>query len=139
MRYPSGCFGPKCRKELMWVICDDYYWFDKSVRGTRFSHGHESDLIFQSLLESFSSFIINFNMNKILCLLPDILNMLRSAQTQMKRKGKEWVLAIASTSRSSKMKSSSKKKKKLVGHRNEVSKEKSKVKVSKEKCFHCGL
>ena len=37
MRYPSGCSSPRCG----WSYAD-YDWFDQSVRGTRFSHGHGS-------------------------------------------------------------------------------------------------
>ena len=38
------------------------------------------DLILQSLPESFASFILNFNMNKLECPLPKLLNMLIIAQ-----------------------------------------------------------
>ena len=73
------------------------------------------DLVLQSLLDSFAPFILNFNMNKLECLLPELLNMLTTAQAQIKGKRQERVLAIASSSRSSKKKKSSSSKKKKLG------------------------
>ena len=96
------------------------------------------DLILQSFLESFTPFILNFNMNKLECLLLELLNMLTTAQAQIKGKRQEGVLAIASSSRSSmKKKSSLSKNKKKLGPKREVSKSKHKENGSREKCFHC--
>ena len=93
------------------------------------------DLILQLLPESFFGFILNFSMNKIQSTFPKLLNMLRIAHAQFKGKGNKGVLAIASTSRSFKRRSTFKKKRKLVRPRKQVSKTKSKEKVSKEKYF----
>ncbi|RWV89225.1 hypothetical protein GW17_00048634 [Ensete ventricosum] len=43
------------------------------------------DLILQSLPDSFSQFIINFNMNKFEVTLPELLNMLREAESDIKK------------------------------------------------------
>ena len=59
-------------------------------------------------------------MNKIQTTLPELLNMLRTAQAQFKGNDKEGVLSIASTSRSFRRRSTSKKKKKLVGPKKEI-------------------
>ena len=77
-------------------------------------------------------------MNKIQTTLSKLLNMLRSAQDQMNGKGKESLLAIASTSRSLRKRYASKKKKKLVGSRKKVSKSKFRALAPKGKCFLCG-
>ncbi|XP_039143941.1 uncharacterized protein LOC120281073 [Dioscorea cayenensis subsp. rotundata] len=62
------------------------------------------DLIFQSLLDSFSQFIVNFNMNDIECTLAGLLHKLVSTQLQMKTKGKDVVPLAISTFRASKLK-----------------------------------
>ncbi|XP_039134207.1 uncharacterized protein LOC120271590 [Dioscorea cayenensis subsp. rotundata] len=59
------------------------------------------DLILQSLPDSFSQFIVNFNMNEIECTLAGLLNKLVSTQSQMKTKGKDAVALTISTSRPS--------------------------------------
>ena len=52
------------------------------------------DLILQSLLESFSPFIINFNMNKIEATLFKLLNMLKSVEGTM-QKDKSSVMVVS--------------------------------------------
>ena len=53
-------------------------WIEKLTRlGIILEDDHCVDLILQSLLDSFSQFIINFNMNKIDVSLPELLNMLK--------------------------------------------------------------
>ncbi|XP_039146833.1 uncharacterized protein LOC120284092 [Dioscorea cayenensis subsp. rotundata] len=71
------------------------------------------DLILQSLPDSFSQFIVNFNMNDIEYTLTGLLNKLVSAQSQMKTKGKDVVALAISTSRPSKPK-----KKKMINEQN---------------------
>ena len=43
------------------------------------------DLVLQSLLDLFSQFIINFNMNKLELTLPRLLNMLKEAKSTIKK------------------------------------------------------
>ena len=47
-----------------------------------------TDLILQSLPDSFSQFILNFNMNDLDKTLPELLSMLRTAEQNLKSKGK---------------------------------------------------
>ncbi|XP_052172241.1 uncharacterized protein LOC127788167 [Diospyros lotus] len=95
------------------------------------------DLILQSLPQSFAPFILNFNMNKLECWLPELLNMLTIAQAQIKGKKQEGVLAITSSSKTSKRKKSSSKKKKKLGLKRDISKNKHIENKAKGKCFHC--
>ncbi|PKI37383.1 hypothetical protein CRG98_042222 [Punica granatum] len=104
--------------------------------------GLRVDLVLQSLSDSFSGFIMNFHINKLSCSLPELLNMLVTAQNVManKRKDKEIILvANASSSKTPRKKKMSKKglvPSSSVG----VSKNKGKAKVvvNKGTCFHCG-
>ena len=43
------------------------------------------DLILQSLPESFSQFVVNYHMNKLNCSLPELLNMLKTAESHVKK------------------------------------------------------
>ncbi|CAL9076301.1 unnamed protein product [Musa textilis] len=43
------------------------------------------DIVLQSLSDSFSQFIMNFNMNKLEVTLPELLNMLREAESTIKK------------------------------------------------------
>ncbi|WJX89163.1 hypothetical protein P8452_71180 [Trifolium repens] len=47
-----------------------------------------TDLILQSLPDSFNQFILNFNMNNLDKTLPELLSMLRTAEQNLKSKGK---------------------------------------------------
>ncbi|KAM7510984.1 hypothetical protein LguiB_009859 [Lonicera macranthoides] len=101
-------------------------------------HELSMDLVLQSLPDSYSQFIMNFNMNKIQCSLPELLNMLKTAEPNIKTNGQ--ILAI-DTSKGTKRKS--KKTFKKVSKKAKTN-EKA-LKASKEKsqaddpCFHCGM
>ena len=43
------------------------------------------DLILQSLLGSFSQFVLNYHMNKLNTSLPELLNMLKTAESHLKK------------------------------------------------------
>ena len=43
------------------------------------------DLILQSLPESFSQFVVNYHMNKLNSSLPELLNMLKTAESHIKK------------------------------------------------------
>ena len=62
----------------------------------------QTDLILQSLPDSFSQFVVNFNCNEIEYNLAGLMNKLVTAQSQMKPKGKETALVIFSEPKKSK-------------------------------------
>ena len=43
------------------------------------------DLILQSLPESFSQFVVNYHMNKLNSSLPELLNMLKTVESHIKK------------------------------------------------------
>ncbi|KAL6547443.1 hypothetical protein OROMI_023164 [Orobanche minor] len=104
----------------------------------------QTDLILQSLPDSFSQFVVNFNCNEIACNLAGLMNKLTTAQSQMKTKGKEAALVIYSGTWKSKNKK--KKGKKQLSPKDRISKGKGKapmVQKSKEAkkmdvCLNCG-
>ena len=92
-----------------------------------------TDLILQSLPDSFKPFIMNFNMNEIQKTLPQLLGMLRTAESDMNKSGSKSILVV----REAKGKNA-----KSKSHGKTKAKGKSALKpkggVSKEaKCFHC--
>ncbi|KAK8538769.1 hypothetical protein V6N12_034477 [Hibiscus sabdariffa] len=97
------------------------------------------DVVLQSLPDSFSQFILNFNMNEIEKTLPQLLGMLRTAEGNMKKGGSKSVLMV----REAKGKGKGKKVAKSKGNGKTKPKGKEALKpkggVSKDgKCFHCG-
>ncbi|KAE8707236.1 hypothetical protein F3Y22_tig00110384pilonHSYRG00013 [Hibiscus syriacus] len=97
-----------------------------------------TDVILQSLPDSFSQFVLNFNMNEINKTLPQLLSMLRSAESNMKKVGPKPILMVH--------KDKGKVNKKVVAKSKGNGKTKPKGKnalkpkggVRKEgKCFHC--
>ncbi|KAK8978737.1 hypothetical protein V6N11_001743 [Hibiscus sabdariffa] len=53
-----------------------------------------TDLILQSLPGSFKPFVLNFNMNEINKTLPQLLGMLRTAESDMKKDGSKSILLV---------------------------------------------
>ncbi|KAK8600471.1 hypothetical protein V6N12_050325 [Hibiscus sabdariffa] len=53
-----------------------------------------TDIILQSLPDSFNQFVLNFNMNEINKTLPQLLGMLRTAESNMKKGGSKSVLMV---------------------------------------------
>ena len=95
------------------------------------------DLILQSLPDSYGQFIMNYHMNKIDVTLPELLNMLVTAEGILKS-SRGTVLAMERAS--SKKKSSFKKKKKSIKKQKNKAKPKKEVPKKaddKGKCFHC--
>ncbi|KAL4366207.1 hypothetical protein GQ457_05G020930 [Hibiscus cannabinus] len=97
------------------------------------------DVVQQLLPDSFSQFILNFNMNEIEKTLPQLLGMLRTAEGNMKKGGSKSVLMV----REAKGKGKGKKVAKSKGNGKTKPKGKEALKpkggVSKDgKCFHCG-
>ncbi|KAL4282170.1 hypothetical protein GQ457_03G015050 [Hibiscus cannabinus] len=96
------------------------------------------DVVLQSLPDSFSQFILNFNMNEIEKALPQLLYMLRTAEGNMKKGGSKSILMV----REAKEKGKGKKVAKYKGNGKTKPKGKEALKpkggVSKDgKCFHC--
>ncbi|KAK8560143.1 hypothetical protein V6N12_012946 [Hibiscus sabdariffa] len=95
-----------------------------------------TDLILQSLPDSFKPFVLNFNMNEINKTLPQLLGMLRTAEGDMKKSGSKSILVVREAKRKEKKVAKSK----GVGKTKHKGKNVLKPKggISKEgKCFHC--
>ncbi|KAK8983773.1 hypothetical protein V6N11_009559 [Hibiscus sabdariffa] len=95
------------------------------------------DVILQSLPDSFNYFVLNFNMNEFNKTLPQLLGMLRTAESNMKKGGSKSILMVREAKRKEKKVAKSK----GVGKTKSKGKEALKPKggVSKDgKCFHCG-
>ncbi|KAK8715892.1 hypothetical protein V6N13_043217 [Hibiscus sabdariffa] len=95
------------------------------------------DVVLQSLPDSFNQFVLNFNMNEINKTLPQLLGMLRTAESNMKKGGSKSILMV----REAKGKGKKVAKSKGTGKTKPKGKEALKPKggVSKDgKCFHCG-
>ena len=92
------------------------------------------DLVLQSLPSSFSQFVVNFHMNKLDVSLPELHNMLKTAESNFPPK-KSSVLLIGEGSNPKKRKRNSSKKKK-VGEKMPVP-PKAEDPKSKVVCFHC--
>ncbi|KAK9018147.1 hypothetical protein V6N11_001128 [Hibiscus sabdariffa] len=93
-----------------------------------------TDVILQSLPDSFKPFVLNFNMNEINKTLPQLLGMLRTAGSDLKKNGSKSILMIRETK--------GKKKAKSKGNGKSKPKRKDALKpekgISKEaKCFYC--
>ncbi|KAK8556372.1 hypothetical protein V6N12_002776 [Hibiscus sabdariffa] len=52
------------------------------------------DVVLQSLPDSFNQFMLNFNMNEINKTLPQLLGMLRTAESNMKKGGSKFILMV---------------------------------------------
>ena len=90
------------------------------------------DLILQSLPESYSQFVLNYHMNKLNTSLPKLLNMLKTAESHIKKE-KAPLLLI------DKKKKSGKKGFKRLNPKSGISKNKKGKKASKQStCFFCG-
>ena len=92
------------------------------------------NLILQSLPDSFSQFVVNFHMNKIDVSLPELHNMLKTAESNFPSK-KSYVLLIGEGSTSKKRKRTPPKKKKVGENKPNPAKAKEDPK-SKAVCFH---
>ncbi|XP_052177660.1 uncharacterized protein LOC127791722 [Diospyros lotus] len=91
------------------------------------------DLILQYLPDSYGNFISNFYMNKIECTSAELMNMLITAQSNMKS---GTVMVVTSSSKTRKGKGKKKATQVPQGAKT-ISKKKGKP-VAKGKCFHCG-
>ncbi|KAK8586171.1 hypothetical protein V6N13_130693 [Hibiscus sabdariffa] len=93
-----------------------------------------TDVILQSLPDSFKPFVLNFNMNEIKKTLPQLLGMLRTAESDLKKNGSKSILMIREAKGKKKAKSKGNGKSKPKG-KDALKPEKG---ISKEaKCFYC--
>ncbi|KAK8558952.1 hypothetical protein V6N12_042241 [Hibiscus sabdariffa] len=95
-----------------------------------------TDVILQSLPDTFKPFVLNFNMNEINKTLPQLLGMLRTAKSDLKKNGSMSILMVC------KAKGKEKKKAKSKGNGKSKPKGNDALKpgggISKDrKCFHC--
>ncbi|KAK8632197.1 hypothetical protein V6N13_028974 [Hibiscus sabdariffa] len=93
-----------------------------------------TDVILQSLSDSFKPFFLNFNMNEIKKTLPQLLGMLRTVESDLTKNGSKSILMFR--------KAKGKKKTKSKGNGKSKPKGKDALKPEKgiskdEKCFHC--
>ncbi|KAK8578797.1 hypothetical protein V6N12_069141 [Hibiscus sabdariffa] len=96
-----------------------------------------TDVILQSLPDSFNQFVMHFNMNEINKTLPQLLGMLRTAESNMKKGGSKSVLMVRVAKEKGKKVAKSMGSGKTKPKGKEVLKPKGGV--SKDgKCFHCG-
>ncbi|KAK8667652.1 hypothetical protein V6N13_007800 [Hibiscus sabdariffa] len=95
-----------------------------------------TDLILQSLPGSFKPFVLNFNMNEINKTLPQLLGMLRIAESDMKKDGSKSILLVREAKGNGKKVAKSKGSGKTKANGKNVLKPKGAI--SKDgKCFHC--
>ena len=93
------------------------------------------DIVLQSLPDSFSQFIMNFNMNKLEVTLPELLNMLREVESTIK---KEKPVLYTSETRKKRKTERSLKKGKGKGRLGKAKVAKKDPTKDKGQCFHCG-
>ncbi|KAK8667711.1 hypothetical protein V6N13_007859 [Hibiscus sabdariffa] len=93
-----------------------------------------TDVILQLLSDSFKSFLLNFNMNEINKTLPQLLGMLRTVESDLKKNGSKSILMVREAKGKKKAKSKGNGKSKPKG-KDALKPEKG---ISKEvKCFYC--
>ncbi|KAK8986846.1 hypothetical protein V6N11_037772 [Hibiscus sabdariffa] len=95
-----------------------------------------TDLILQSLPGSFKPFVLNFNMNEISKTLPQLLGMLRIAESDMKKDGSKSILLVREAKRKGKKVAKSKGSGKTKAKGKNVLKPKGAISKDR-KCFHC--
>ncbi|KAK8547484.1 hypothetical protein V6N12_031621 [Hibiscus sabdariffa] len=93
-----------------------------------------TDVILQSLSDSFKPFVVSFNMNEINKTLPQLLGMLRTGESDLKNNGSKFILMVREAKGKKKTKSKGNGKSKPKG-KDALKHEKG---ISKEaKCFYC--
>ena len=106
--------------------------------GAVMDHELSIDLILQSLPDSYSQFVMNFHMNKIDCTIPELINMLKTVEPNVKASHKSVMLVGSSNPTPSKRKSKKKGKGKKGSTKAQggVAKKKKET-APKGTCFHC--
>ena len=70
--------------------------------GVLMDHELRIALILQSLPDSYASFVLNYQMNKISITIPELINMLKKAEDAVKKKSSRAVMVVSSSSTSKK-------------------------------------
>ncbi|KAK2389827.1 secreted RxLR effector protein [Trifolium repens] len=97
-----------------------------------------TDLILQSLPDSFNQFILNFNMNDLDKTLPELLGMLRTAEQNLKTKGKS-ILMVSNGNKHHKKQGGKWKGKGVAKPKQTAPALKPSGSIAKEgNCFYCG-
>ncbi|KAJ8753578.1 hypothetical protein K2173_022819 [Erythroxylum novogranatense] len=91
-------------------------------------------LILVGFSDSYSQFVLNYRMNQISTTIPELINLLKTAEQAIKKDSKQ-VLLVDSSSGSKKKKLKKKRSKKPKGS---IAKKKTKETAPKGTCFHCG-
>ena len=111
-------------------------WIEKlATLGFVMDHDLCVDFILQSLPESYSQFVMNYNMNKIEGTFENLFNMLKTAESTMKKE-KGHVMLVGKTNKRKGKKLPDKGKGKKVPKAKKSKKDI--TKKDKEKCFHYG-
>ena len=66
--------------------------------GVLMDHELSIDLILQSLPDSYASFVLNYQMNKISTTIPELVNMLKSAEKAVKKQSFKAIMVASSSS-----------------------------------------
>ncbi|XP_016737881.1 uncharacterized protein [Gossypium hirsutum] len=99
-----------------------------------------TDVILQSLPNSFSQFVLNFNMNKINKTFPLLLSMLQTTKSNMKKARPKPILMVRKDKGKGKAKAKAKPKDngKAKPNKGKVALKPKGGIAKEEKCFHCG-
>ncbi|WRX16506.1 zinc finger protein [Theobroma cacao] len=108
--------------------------------GLAMDHELSIDLVVQSLLDSFSQFMLNFHMNRLEATLPELLNMLDTVGRSIRKDKGSLFLVSSSKAQMKQRKKKAQKGKKVKSQNEKALKPKGGVKRDKEKdiCHHCG-
>ncbi|XP_017980986.1 PREDICTED: uncharacterized protein LOC108663015 [Theobroma cacao] len=108
--------------------------------GLVMDHELSIDLVPQSLLDSFSQFVLNFHMNRLEATLPKLLNMLDTVERSIRKDKGSLLLVSSSKAHTKQLKKKAPKGKKVKSQNEKALKPKEGVKKDKEKdiCHHCG-
>ena len=106
-------------------------------------HELSVDLVLQSLPTSYAQFVLNFNMNKLEATLPELLNMLRTAENSVSVDKGKTIMMVNSSKSAGKSNGTKKNKKLAVNKKNMKAKRKAKksskaVSKTGDKCYECG-
>ena len=82
--------------------------------GVLMDHELSIDLILQSLPDSYASFVLNYQMNKISTTIPELVNMLKNAEEAVKKQSSKAVIVVGSSSSSKRWKKKKNTKRQLV-------------------------
>ncbi|XP_017970422.1 PREDICTED: uncharacterized protein LOC108660675 [Theobroma cacao] len=108
--------------------------------GLAMDHELSINLVLQSLLDSFSQFMLNFHMNRLKATLPELLNMLDTVKKSIRKDKGSLLLVSSSKAHTKQQKKKAQNGKKVKSQNEKALKPKGGVKKDKDKdiCQHCG-